>query len=1045
VNTLYPTGTNSASDSSKNSEKVATSFDIRDHLDKLTPGKEKDKYICPVCEGHNLSIDPKTGKYKCFSGDCAPADIREAIRPLAEFLANRAPGKIPHRSRSVATAPKKVVGASIPAGLKLLRLAAPAIGPEPHKPDYFPKDVPADALQIDYKYSESQIALRWQWPDSENPKGHSKTYRPRYIDGNGNKLQENGPLPWPAYRLDEVVACLAAIPDDKPVAVLILEGEPNVELARLNGLAAVTMQGSKWSHREEQIMVEALQATSKNVTLVFPHDNDTTGIEKADQVKASCDRLGIPCVIVDPRAIFPDIPEKGDIKEILDNMDIEEFIQRLEAEIHAAATEKINEIFLTPRARTDENANSVDDDYIPDTAPIAEKNFVQKAEEALFGDGLWVSIGGQMYHSVGSHYELQSEADIKRRIGDWLNVYSEKVQGVWVHNRAKSSNVFEVWNWVNTKTAVDPNKINLDGLNCSNGVVKIHPDGSHSLVPHNPSRINTYVGCEYDPDIDATECDRLLECLEPQQREIFVKTAAAALDLRLVRSRLTGKGVKGLLCLGEGSNGKDTLRTVLAAIFGRGMTPKSLSDFKAYDGGRKFTLAGLEGGICNWASENAATVSLDCLQSLKQFITGDPIDIERKGKDSYEYKPTAIFLANCNKLPGITGGTAAIDDRYGILSFTKTYKRGANTAQGELEANPRFKDDENFILERIAPALLNKMLAAMPKLLTEGIDYRATREAMEKAQQETKHLWQFVRDVGIATQAGGRIYIKDCWEQYQDWCTEAGILEIEVKEKDKKKLTWNDLPNRYDSPVKAINQLYARLCEIFPKIDKRRYNEREDMSRKGQWYLSGVGFSQNSETIANIASPASPVDVERLVASPLASPASPIASPLASPQTTGEAVGEAGEAVGEAITYTQSGGEAGEAVLPTTAEFVELISRLPEAERQKLVEILTQSQSQPQPQPEQPTPTKPQSQPQPQPEQPTPPKPQKSMPAKRPIAVGDDVVISYSEHPMYRGVNGKVVDELWVRDSKRVFTVEFDKLVHGMSRGDFPEGDILRI
>jgi hypothetical protein len=108
-----------------------------------------------------------------------------------------------------------------------------------------------------------------------------------------------------------------------------------------------------------------------------------------------------------------------------------------------------------------------------------------------------------------------------------------------------------------------------------------------------------------------------------------------------------------------------------------------------------------------------------------------------------------------------------------------------------------------------------------------------------------------------------------------------------------------------------------------------------------------------------------------------------------------------------------------------------------------LAEILTQPQCQPQP--EQPTPPKLQSQPQPQPEQPTPPKPQKSIPAKHPIAVGDDVVISYSEHPMYRGVKGKVVDELWVRDSKRVFTVEFDKLVHGMSRGDFPEGDILRI
>jgi putative DNA primase/helicase len=28
------------------------SFDIRDHLDKLEPGKGKDKYTCPVCQGN---------------------------------------------------------------------------------------------------------------------------------------------------------------------------------------------------------------------------------------------------------------------------------------------------------------------------------------------------------------------------------------------------------------------------------------------------------------------------------------------------------------------------------------------------------------------------------------------------------------------------------------------------------------------------------------------------------------------------------------------------------------------------------------------------------------------------------------------------------------------------------------------------------------------------------------------------------------------------------------------------------------------------------
>jgi putative DNA primase/helicase len=354
-------------------------------------------------------------------------------------------------------------------------------------------------------------------------------------------------------------------------------------------------------------------------------------------------------------------------------------------------------ISTTSHPRTQENVVYLSsfcrkNDYIPDTAPGALQNYIQKAEAALYAEGYWKSIGGQLYQYVGSHYELRSEVEEKRRIGNWLNTYSEKSKsGVWVHNRAKPSYAAEVFAWVVNQTAVDPNKINPDGLNCSNGVLRVNSDGSHLLVPHDPKQVYTYVGCKYDPDIDPTDCEILLECLEPSQREIFLRTAAAALNLKLVRSKLTGRGVKGLLCHGEGSNGKDTLRAVLAAVYGNGMTGKSLSDFKSYDMGGKFTLAGIEGSICNWASENTAKVDLDGIQSLKEFITGDPIDIERKGKDSYEYKPTAIFFANCHKLPSITGGTAAIDDRYSILRFDKTYARNADPSQGELEADPRFK------------------------------------------------------------------------------------------------------------------------------------------------------------------------------------------------------------------------------------------------------------------------------------------------------------------------------------------------------------------
>ena len=70
-------------------------FDIRNFTDRLTPAKGSNRYICPVCGGNNLTIDPNSTKYQCWSG-CECRDIREAIAPryARRQKANHAQSKI---------------------------------------------------------------------------------------------------------------------------------------------------------------------------------------------------------------------------------------------------------------------------------------------------------------------------------------------------------------------------------------------------------------------------------------------------------------------------------------------------------------------------------------------------------------------------------------------------------------------------------------------------------------------------------------------------------------------------------------------------------------------------------------------------------------------------------------------------------------------------------------------------------------------------------------------------------------------------------------
>lgn len=310
-------------------------FDIRDHLDRLQPGKGKGFYVCPVCEGRRLGIEPKTGKFNCWSGGCSAADIREAIRPLSEFLAEVKGDRPARQARKPKATKKEYPPAPIPIGAKLLRLPAPGKPPRPERPRYFPERVPSNAAQITYHYSNTQEVKRFEWPAPNTPKGRDKTYRQVHTDFNGKQIWKKGDARWPAYQINEVIELLKTVPDGEPVIILTLEGEPNVELARLHSIAALTLQGSAWSHPEIQLMLEALRATGKNVSIAMLRDNDDAGIKKGQEVWLVARHIQFPCIVIDPRVIYPDIPEAGDIREILEVIGADEFLNRVNAEIAA--------------------------------------------------------------------------------------------------------------------------------------------------------------------------------------------------------------------------------------------------------------------------------------------------------------------------------------------------------------------------------------------------------------------------------------------------------------------------------------------------------------------------------------------------------------------------------------------------------------------------------------------------------------------------------------------------------------------------------------
>lgn len=802
-------------------------FDIREHIDTLTPAKGKNRYVCPVCSGNNLTIDPNTGEYQCWNG-CECKDIREAVSPWDEVK-----GKSERSAdRTTKGKPKPPTPALIPEGrTELAKLPDPVTHPEKRKR--------GSRTEIEYPYSDTQWVLRTEWPDSSNPKGYDKSTIPYHLGEDGEPINKKGDAAWNPYRIDEVEAHGALS------WVLGVEGESCTEAARYLGLVAFTLQGSGWT--EGDLTRAMLQCKSAGVTgVVYFPDHDDTGYDKAEKMALAAAKAQLPFILLDPTLIWSECPNKGDIADWVkwgmeQGWDKEKFVEQLEKQFKSAAERE--------RLRQDIENDDWDDTSldVPDSfSPKAE--FTQFSLEFLYGDKPWICVDGKLYYWTGTHYKHSKDAVETRRLADFCNSYAVPTKQGLSYPYAKPSKVKEALEWVKMRLSVDSELVNPPGLNCTNGVLQIewnviesNPVPQWRLIDHSPELYYTYEPLvKYDPEADSEACDRLLEALDPPQRDIFLKTIAASLDLTTVR-KYKGRMVRALLLKGHGSNGKDTLREAVSAMYGhQGMTNKTLADFAAYDEGRKFPLASLKYSRVNWASENATPTRLDKIQSLKAFITGDPLDSERKGKDEDPFKPTGVGLFNMNDTPNLQGTLEAIAGRYGVLSFTKTFKIGADNSKGELEADPRFKDDPEFLSSEVLPAFLNRVLDALQRLMSEGIDYSCTQKALEAIQAENSHLFQFCKDTGLGYDPSRILTAGEIWTRLEQWYVDNGTLTYEEGSNGKQKAIWAEQSKPSDRNVKAVNQVIARFRAIFPKA--KLVTVPHESGKRNLQALQGIGF-----------------------------------------------------------------------------------------------------------------------------------------------------------------------------------------------------------
>ncbi|NJO94471.1 MAG: DNA primase, partial [Hydrococcus sp. RM1_1_31] len=176
------------------------------------------------------------------------------------------------------------------------------------------KGIPAHATETRYYYSNNQWISRFEWQDPDRSKGHDKTIRQCHRKPNGKVKWSKGDRSWLPPRIEEAFAKRAGgnLAQGTGKWILGVEGESCVEAARSLGLVAITWQGSAWS--EEELTAGLTELKQSGVAgLVYLPDNDEPGRKKAELVVSAAQSLQFPLLIIEPLALWQEMPHKGDL------------------------------------------------------------------------------------------------------------------------------------------------------------------------------------------------------------------------------------------------------------------------------------------------------------------------------------------------------------------------------------------------------------------------------------------------------------------------------------------------------------------------------------------------------------------------------------------------------------------------------------------------------------------------------------------------------------------------------------------------------------
>lgn len=356
-----------------------------------------------------------------------------------------------------------------------------------------------------------------------------------------------------------------------------------------------------------------------------------------------------------------------------------------------------------------------------------------------------IKINGQLHVYRDGIYEPGSEA-----------IEKEMIKHIPSLNRAKRQ---EVISYLELLVKDETNISNARYIAFKNGVFNIETSELNDFSPE--YIITNKIQANYNADAYHELTDKTLNKLACNDEDIRALLEEVIGYCFYRRNELR----KAFILTGGKRNGKSTFLDLINCLLGK----SNISNLDLKELGDRFKTAELFGKLAN-VGDDIGDEFIPNPAVFKKLVSGNPVNVERKGTNPFDFSNYAKFLFSANNIPRIKDKSGAVIDRLIIIPFDAVF------SQDDPDFDPYIKykllnDEAMEYLVQIGIKGLGRILTNRAFTKSEKIE-RSIKE-YEESNNPTLLFFNEITEDDIINEPS-----KDVYKKYQEFCFANGFNPI---------------------------------------------------------------------------------------------------------------------------------------------------------------------------------------------------------------------------------------------------------------------------